>query len=57
MEYFLSHIGTIFIAGLIVAIAAVAWWGLTIRNEYLIRKRAVARREAAEAKRKGQGNN
>lgn len=54
MEYFLSHVGTIFIAGLIVAIAAVTWWALTTRNEYLIRKRAIARREAMEAKRKEQ---
>ena len=38
MEYFLSHVGVIFIAGLIVAVCAVTWWGLTARNEVLKRK-------------------
>ena len=40
MEYFLSHVGVIFIAGLIVAVCAVTWWGLTARNEVLKRERA-----------------
>ena len=57
MEYFLSHIGVIFIAGLIVAVCAVAWWGLTARNEVLKRERAKARKEAALAKRREQENN
>ena len=52
MEYFLSHVGVIFIAGLIVA-----WWGLTARNEVLKRERAKARKEAALAKRREQENN
>ncbi len=58
MEYFLSHIGVIFVAAIIVAAFAVIWWGLTVRNEYLKRKRAMARKEAALAKRneKNQGD-
>lgn len=54
MEYFLSHIGVIFVAAIIVAAFAVIWWGLTVRNEYLKRKRAMARKEAALAKRNEQ---
>lgn len=46
MEYFISHIGIIFIAALFVAAAAVAWWFLTERNARLIRQRAEARRKA-----------
>ena len=57
MEYFLSHVGVIFIAGLIVAVCAVTWWGLTARNEVLKRERAKARKEAAPAKRREQENN
>ena len=48
MEYFLSHIGIIFIAALFVAVCAVAWWYLTEKNARLIRQRAEARRRAAE---------
>ena len=49
MEYFISHIGIIFIAACFVAICAVAWWYLTERNAMLIRQRAEARRKAASA--------
>ena len=49
MDYFLSHIGVIFIAALFVAAAAVAWWYLTEKNARLIRQRAEARRKAAES--------
>jgi hypothetical protein len=48
MEYFISHIGIIFIAGAFVAACAVGWWYLTERNARLIRERAEARRKAAE---------
>ena len=48
MEYFISHIGIIFIAAIMVAAAAVVWWLLTERNARLIRERAEARRRAAE---------
>jgi hypothetical protein len=51
MEYFVSHIGIIFIAALFVAAAAVVWWLLTERNAKLIRQRAEAKRKAAEAAR------
>ena len=44
MEYFVSHLGIIFIAGAFVAACAVAWWYLTERNARLIRQRAEARR-------------
>ena len=57
MEYFRSHVGVIFIAGLIVAVGAVTWWGVTARNEVLKRERAKARKEAALAKRREQENN
>ena len=50
MEYFISHIGIIFIAGAFVAACAVTWWFLTERNARLIRQRAEARRKAAEEK-------
>ena len=46
MEYFISHIGIIIIAGAFVAACAVAWWLLTERNARLIRQRAEARRKA-----------
>ena len=49
MEYFISHIGIIILAGAFVAACAVAWWLLTERNAILIRQRAEARRKAAEA--------
>ncbi len=49
MEYFVSHIGVIFVAALFVAAAAVAWWLLTERNAVLKRQRAEARRKAAYA--------
>ena len=49
MEYFISHIGIIVIAGAFVAACAVAWWYLTEKNAILIRQRAEARRKAAEA--------
>ena len=48
MDYFVSHIGVIFIAAAFVAVCAVAWWYLTERNAILIRQRAEARRKAAE---------
>ena len=48
MDYFISHIGIIFIAAAFVAACAVAWWFLTERNARLIRQRAEARRKAAD---------
>ena len=48
MEYFVSHLGIIFIAAVFVAACAAAWWFLTERNAMLIRQRAEARRKAAE---------
>ncbi len=50
MEYFISHIGVIFIAACFVAVCAVAWWYLTDKNARLKRQRAEARRAAAAAK-------
>jgi len=50
MEYFVSHIGIIFLAGCFVAAAAVTWWYLTDKNARLKRQRAEARRIAAEKK-------
>lgn len=47
MEYFISHIGIIFIAACFVAICAVAWWYLTDKNARLKRQRAEARKAAA----------
>lgn len=49
MEYFISHIGVIFIAAAFVAVCAVAWWYLTDKNARLIRQRAEARKKAAAA--------
>ena len=49
MDYFLSHIGVIFIAAAFVAVCAVAWWYLTDKNARLKRERAEARRRAAAA--------
>ncbi len=49
MEYFISHIGVIFIAAVFVAVCAVAWWYLTDKNARLIRQRAEARKKAAAA--------
>ena len=48
MNYFVSHLGIIFLAAAFVAICAVGWWYLTERNAMLIRQRAEARRKAAE---------
>ena len=47
MDYFLSHIGVIFIAACFVAICAVVWWYLTDKNARLKRQRAEARKAAA----------
>lgn len=47
MEYFISHIGIIFIAACFVAICAVAWWYLTDKNARLKRQRVEARKAAA----------
>ena len=47
MEYFISHIGIIFIAACFVAACAVAWWYLTDKNAQLKRQRAEARKAAA----------
>ena len=49
MDYFLSHIGVIFIAACFVAICAVLWWYLTDKNARLKRQRAEARKAAAAA--------
>lgn len=49
MDYFLSHIGIIFIAACFIAVCAVAWWYLTDKNARLKRQRAEARRAAAAA--------
>ncbi|MBR3376940.1 MAG: hypothetical protein IKG44_04605 [Mogibacterium sp.] len=46
MEYFISHIGIIILAGAFVAACAVAWWYLTEKNAILIRQRAEAKRRA-----------
>ena len=47
MDYFISHIGIIFIAACFVAACAVAWWYLTDKNAQLKRQRAEARKAAA----------
>ena len=49
MESFVSQIGTLFIAALLISAVAVIWWLLTERNAKLIRQRAEARRKAASA--------
>ena len=49
MEYFVSHIGIIFMAACFVAVCAAGWWLLTERNAVLKRQRAEARQKAAEA--------
>ena len=49
MNYFVSHLGIIFLAAAFVAICAVGWWYLTERNAMLIRQRAEARKKAASA--------
>ena len=49
MEYFISHIGVIFIAAFFVAVCAVGWWYLTDKNARLKRQRAEARKAAAAA--------
>ena len=48
MESFVSQIGTLFIAALLISAVAVIWWLLTERNAKLIRQRAEAKRKAAE---------
>jgi len=57
MEYFLSHIGVLFIGALIVAGAALLWWFLTEKNAQLIRQRAEARKKEALEKNKNSGSN
>ena len=47
MDYFVSHIGIIFIAACFVAVCAVVWWYLTDKNARLKRQRAEARKAAA----------
>jgi len=47
MEYFVSHIGIIFLAACFIALCAVVWWYLTDKNARLKRQRAEARRAAA----------
>ena len=49
MEYFVSHIGIIFLGAAFVALCAVAWWYLTDKNARLIRERKAAKRREAEA--------
>ena len=49
MDYFISHIGVIFLAACFVAVCAVAWWYLTDKNARLKRQRAEARKAAAAA--------
>ena len=56
MEYFVSHIGIIFIAACFIAACAVAWWYLTDKNARLKRERAEARRMAAVAKKAEEDN-
>ena len=56
MEYFMSHILTIFLAGCFVAVCAVLWWYLTDKNARLKRQRAEARRQAAEKKKPDNDN-
>ena len=50
MEYFVSHIGVIFGAACLIALAAVAWWYLMDKNARLKRQRAEARRAAAQSR-------
>ena len=47
MDYFISHLGVIFIAACFVAVCAVGWWYLTDKNAQLKRQRAEARKAAA----------
>ena len=56
MEYFISHIGIIFIAACFVAACAFAWWYLTDKNARLKRQRAEARKAAALKKREEENN-
>jgi Ca2+-dependent lipid-binding protein len=44
MDYFISHIGIIFIVACIIAAVAVVWWYLMERNARNIRQRAEARK-------------
>lgn len=50
MSYFLSHIGAIFFAAIIVAVLAVAWQVFTEKNAELKRQKMQAARKAAEDK-------
>ena len=52
MEYFISHLGILFIAAAFIAVCAVAWWYLTEKNARLIRQRAEARKKAKPQKAK-----
>ncbi len=54
MDYFVSHIGIIFVAALVIAAVAVAWWYLMDKNARLKRQRAEARKQAAEANRQAE---
>jgi hypothetical protein len=56
MDYFISHIGIIFIAACFVALCAVAWWYLTDKNAQLKRQRAEARKAAALKKKEEEGD-
>ena len=56
MDYFISHIGIIFIAACFVAACAVAWWYLTDKNARLKRQRAEARKAAALKKKEEENN-
>lgn len=57
MNYFVGHIGVIFVAACIIAAVAVAWWYLMDKNARLKRQRAEARRQAAVAKRQTEETN
>ena len=54
MDYFVSHIGIIFLAACFIAACAVAWWYLTDKNARLKRQRAEARKAAAIAAKKAE---
>ena len=49
MEYFISHIGVIAGAAILVAGLAVAWWWMLDYNSRLKARRAAERRAQAEA--------
>jgi hypothetical protein len=56
MDYFISHIGIIFIAACFIAACAVFWWYLTDKNARLKRQRVEARKAAALKKREEENN-